>query len=72
MVCPKCGEKFICKQDFKEHLEVHGVDPWRTKQLICEWDIYTSDNRVHLPDAPCKCRAYGNRFECELRVHKTS
>jgi len=70
MECPKCYEKFICKEDFLEHVQAHSIDPWRVKQLLAEWDLYFIKEDVHSPYKPCKCRAYGNKFECELRVHK--
>lgn len=69
MLCPKCFTMWNDDTDFMVHLEAHGLDPWKCKQLAKD-SKHTSRPVAHPPSDPCTCRMWGSRFECELRIYK--
>ncbi len=68
MLCPECFTTWIDEEDFIVHLQKHGRDPWRCKQLAKDLKLVTEFQR-HSPSMACKCPMWGVRFECEMRVY---
>lgn len=71
MDCPKCFTTWHDDEGFLKHVTAHGVDPWRIKQMQADLKAIKGDSPRHRPYEPCKCRAYGAKFECELTVRGT-
>lgn len=69
MLCPQCFTSWDDGQDYLIHLEAHGIDPWKCQQLRKDLKIL-SNGGPHKPNETCSCRAWGARFECEMRVYK--
>lgn len=69
MLCPECFTSWELAEDFVQHIQAHGLDPWKCREILKYLKVQKIEPHKVFTE-PCNCRAWGARYECELRIYR--